>query len=742
MATQFIPPGGLPANTPVGTDGTTLENVSKIADIATAAEGAVQASGGDASATVVTATDTPAAREIAAIAADTVHLDQFRVGGINDTAALTNADNALKAAGRKILRLPPGQTVTADGTADAQTLGDALIYGDGSTLTGAAGFAAHDASDRAAFNLYKTITPEQLSNLHAVCAQSQADGGTTIVKIVLFGDSLLSEGDNQLVSDECAGVLVANAIIAQLQEVYPDAKFQFINRCLGGTTWSQWASTTYGAPEYFGLADGTTLRDSIPTDTALAIGNCGGNDSFGFSPNYLTEFVAYFETRCANASLVFVINSSSSITATTDALTGIDGVQWAYSWIYSYCRVYGYGYVDVDSWVRMRRDGYYPHAVSLQRLTDRDTWLDQAITLDSSGTFTFPDTENASGVAANACTDWHTILAFPANTAQPAAIKFSLGGGGGATYTTTASLSFTGGADANQFSLTVSDGTNADRTFLSEYTAPTAPVFGITIKDHRLRIIAALPSLSKNGFDPTAIGTDQYPSATIGLGFFEIFNVPVVSWRTSYSPYISGLPTGVKLLNIAVADCSRKNPTVMSVRPDLTMYGLYDSTLDAGGNDIAHMTAFGWRETMVPPFEMQDWRPSIASGLTVAGANTATTATINDVPCLKYSDSYHLDIYTGYMTDGASGEVVFDPNRRAWAGYGQSYSWHVYDGTAWSASMYLDPAGNLMTKGGIGAFGKTVITQPALTGTKPTDPIVQQLVNILASNGTLADQTI
>lgn len=44
MATQFIPPGGLPANTPIGTDGTTLENVSKIADISTVADGAVQES--------------------------------------------------------------------------------------------------------------------------------------------------------------------------------------------------------------------------------------------------------------------------------------------------------------------------------------------------------------------------------------------------------------------------------------------------------------------------------------------------------------------------------------------------------------------------------------------------------------------------------------------------------------------------------------------------------------------------
>lgn len=49
MATQFIPPGGLPAGTPVGTDGDTL---STIKDTASLANTAVQKDGGDASATM------------------------------------------------------------------------------------------------------------------------------------------------------------------------------------------------------------------------------------------------------------------------------------------------------------------------------------------------------------------------------------------------------------------------------------------------------------------------------------------------------------------------------------------------------------------------------------------------------------------------------------------------------------------------------------------------------------------
>nr|WP_298798434.1 hypothetical protein [uncultured Acetobacter sp.] len=699
----------------------TGDDAKKVEDIVNAATGAVQVEGGDASSAIVTVPGTPVARKISDIASDTAHLDQYRVAAGSDTVALTNANNGLKNAGRRVLRLPPGQTVTADGSSDAQTLGNALLYGDGSSLDGAPGFAAHDASQRSAFNLYKTITPDNLAEFHAVCARSQADNGVTIVEIVIAGDSLPSEGDNQLVSDECAGVLIANVIGAQVQEIYPAARFQFINRCCAGSGWQNYNDPTFGAPQYFGLANGVTLRDSIPTDAALIIWNCGGNNSFGLVPSDITGSVSYQASRCPSVSQVFVINPSSSITPTTNTTTGIDGVQWAYSWLYSFCRVYGYGYVDVDSWVRMRRDGYYPHAVSLQRLQSRDVWFDAPITLNA-GVFSFPDTENASGVSASACTDFHVILAYPTSTTQPGTAEIRLGGGGGQNYITRAYLGFNGGANANQFSLTVSDGVNPDRTFVSDYVSQTAPVFGITVKDDRLRIIAALPDQSKNGFDPTAIGTDQYPGASIGLGFFEIFNIPVVRWRAAFQPSILNLPTGVKLLNIAVADASRKNPTVMPVRPDLTMYGLYDSTLDAGGNDIAHMNSFGWRETMVPPFEMQNWRPALASGLTVAGATTATTVTINNVPCLKYPDQYHMDIYAGYMSDGASGGVVYNANRRAWAGYMQGYSWHSFDGTSWSTPMYLDDGGNLMLKGGIGFYNtQPPKEQPILTLANATD---------------------
>lgn len=726
---MLLPLLPLHADTPIGQDGATLGAASE------RAAGAVQADGGNASTTVVIADNTPTPRQIAAIAADTAHLDQFRAAGVSDTSALTNANTALKALGRKVLHLPPGATVEADGTSAAQSLGDTLLYGDKTVLDGALGFAAHDWYQRSAFQLYKSILPEQLANLHAVCAQSQADGGQTIVKIITAGDSLLSEGDNPVVSDEVAGVLIANVIIAQLQSVYPAAKFQFINRCLGGTTWNDWASTTEAAAEYFGLPTGTILRDSLPVDAALIIWNCGGNDGFGFVPANFVSAVTYTASRCPNATQVFIVNSSSSITP-SNTWININGVQWAYSWIYSYCRVYGYSYVDVDSWVRMRRDGYYPHAVTLDRIGDRATWFDQPITLDSSGTHAFPATTNNSGVAANACTDFHVMYAFPDSTTTAEAIEIRIGGGDPLTRVY---LGFNGGTSGKAFSLTTDDGTNAERSFVSIYDAPTNPLIGITVRDNRLRVIAALPAQSQNGFDPTGLGSDAYPSASIGLGFFEIFNIPVVRWRTQYAPSVIGLPTGVKLINLAVADASRKNPTVQPVRPDVTMYGLYDSSLGAGGNDIAHMNAFGWRETMVPPFAQQDWRPIIASGIQID--SKLDSPVINNAACLRYGDNYHLDILGGYMSDGASGVVTANGNRRAWTGYVQGYSWHSYDGSTWSTPMYLAPAGNLALTGGIGAFGKTVSTQPALTGTKPTDPIVQQLVNILAANGSLADQT-
>lgn len=707
------------------------------------AAGSVQSSGGDASAAVVTATATPAPRAIEKIAADTAHIDQYRATGLTDTAALTSANSALKTAGRKILQLPPGQAVQADGSSDAQALGDILIYGDGSTLDGATGFAAHDWYHRAAFSLYKTLTPEQLTNLHAVCAQSQADDGQTIVKIVTVGDSLLSEGDNATVSDEVAGVTVANIIIAQLQPIYPAAKFEFINRCLGGSAWSDWDSSTHGAPEYFGLASGTTLQDSTPTDAALILWHCGGNSGYGFAGADFVGAVAHQTARCPNASQVFVIDGTSSVKTTTSPST-LSGVQWAYSWIYSYCVTYGYGYIDVDSWQRMRRDGYYPHAVTLDQIGSKSTWFNQPITLNSSGAFLFPDIKNGSGVSAAACTDWHAMLVLP-NTSSGLEIRL----GSGATPCS-AFLNWTGGSDGKSFALSVSDGVSPNRSITSQYDVPAAPIIGITLKDARLRIIAALPAQSQNGFDPTALANPYSggAGAETGLGFFEIFNVPVVRWRAQSQPQINGLPSGTKLLNLAVADASCKNPTVQPVRPDMTMYELYDSSLNAGGNNDAHMTAFGWREMMLPPFLMQDFRPALPPNYTAPGRSitVGSMQLSSDSPVTG-----SLVLHNQYTP--SQGKLVQTYTSSVANGWGQLIGLFrkadgTYPATALGSGVFysLSPAGasfpSVYTPGSFACWGAQAPTaQPVITGAKPTDPIVQQMLAVFAGCGLAKDGT-
>lgn len=723
MVNQFIPPNGLPSDTLVGDTGNTL------GDIASQSAGAVQANGGDASKTTVTATGTNASRNTNDIAADTAHVAQF--GDATNAATLVTADTALKAAGRTIVNLPPGKSITSTGEASDHALGDVLIYGDGSRLNNVLGFAAHDWYKRRAFTLPKSIYPRHLTKLHALCEQSNSDG-TTIVKIVLAGDSILSQGDDPAVGEECAGFIVANAILEQLQGAYPNAQFEIVNRALGGTTWGSWNSSTLGAADYFGLASGTTLRDSIPTDCGLIIWNCGGNDGFGFAPADFVGSITYQASRCPNMSQVFVINSSSSIKTTNDE-TAVYGVQWAYSWILSYCQVYNYGYVDVDSWIRMRRDGYYPHAVSLDQISDRSSWFNSE-TL--SGGWTFPDVKSIQGVSAANCTDWHVV--FSCTTAQTLEIRLGIGATMCVAY-----LGVAGGTNKNQFTLAIVDGVSAERDLTSQYEVPAAPIIGITLKGNRLRIMAALPAQSQNGFDPANLSTAWSGGADGELGFFEIFNVPVVRWRTRCAPFIGNIPDGTKILNWAVADASTKNPTVMPVTPDVTMYGLYDNTIHAGGNGIVHMNAFGWRETILPPFVQQDWTPIVASGLSCSGvgAKKLDTVNINSVNCLRYGDNYHLDIFGGYMTDGANGTIEYDANRRAFTTYGGNFSWHSYDGSNWKAIQYLDPLGNAFVTGGFGAFGKSVTTQPKITGTAPTDPIVKQLLAALSAAGFVADDT-
>lgn len=591
MATQFIPPGGLPANTPVGTDGTTLEDVSKITDIATVANGAVQADGGDASEVVVTPTGATASRKMQDITADTPYVQAF--SGDNGGAVIQSAVEAI-APGQKLLHFAPGVTVTGDDT-DATAAALARViprgYGAMANVRERAVYAPHLPYPRTP---PKTLRKECLKNTFAALANGETVTG------VFAGDSILSVGANIVTPSASPCDIFENAIMS----ANPTGKFSFQNLAIGGTKWTDLAGSRAPSPWWPNAGNYTTWLAYIiaqaPTFIVLWF---GGNDAGSLSVVAMDSVIKSIQTALPNCDIILCTTYLPSFGST---LFGYDTVAYQQAVMYAqqitrtWAAYRNLGLVDVGRWHQMIRDGFDPCDVTLtQVIPDASTSLTgfgNAITLGSNGTYTFPDVVNDNGVSAAACTDFEVTISVPS---KPTALSFNLSGVNDATGAPSgnACYIFCNGTD---YKVAIEDGTGAHDpiTVTSNVPVPsTGPLyFTICLKNGRLRI-----TTPKTGFTP------DENSNIIGAGYVPIFDQLVPRFGGRFTPAIQGIPGSITIWNLCVADSTRFGGGCAEYMPTHTCEDLYAAKPEAGGTGDYHQNAYGVRDGIGPMVNAQDW---------------------------------------------------------------------------------------------------------------------------------------
>lgn len=747
MATQFIPPGGLPANTPVGTDGTTLETISEKADAS------VQADGGDATNLTVTATGATTSRTEGDRAADRLYVNDFGLTGTTagDTAAFIAANNAVAGDSEAaIIGIAPGTTVNGDGSTDLFSANRVIVSGHGE-LKGFLKKQAHREYLASPIMFAPTVRPEHLINFHNALATGSAN-------VVVVGDSIPSVGANLISTAESPTF----ALIDEIQKQNPNRTINFTNCAVPGSDFGDQWSDTFMPPAWLNNPNKLSCKEYVCSlNPDLLIIYSGGNDGWSINGNakYMQELVTYYQTASnfpsgKIPSIVFCVTFQPSVASSTNDYNTQktqDGITAALTYVRNFAISRGFGYLDFGRWHSIVRDGIDPCELALTRVTPAaGTTLpafSQLLPAPTNNTWFFPACTNDTGVSADNVTDY--LVSFKLET-DPGNFEINLA--------TTDYFS-----NNNLFVLnkngyiyvSYQDGVNSDQlATLTDIPWPTgSSVWTIIVKGSRVRVEYQQPL--DNGWDYSGQGP-----VVGGMGMTAVFDHDVIRFGAPMAPRIN-LGAAVQLTiynlcvgNSTVAQTSGNRTTGQRYRPIVSDYEIYvEDDAHFGGSSAYHLNAYGVRICMAPVIRAQQWgAPSfgvltcssidchgngiVGGNLTVGGTQWVNGVYIgadsygNAGPYIVKSSDGGLQILVNAGTDTPSGSVEICALNKDGS-----------NATQYSIGKFNIKTGSFVAAGPVGANGVTPASKPEITGTKSTDAVVSQLVTALSDLGMVTDST-
>lgn len=732
MAAQFIPPGGLPANTPVGTDGTTLESIKDIPEISQSVEGAVQSDGGDVTNTVAIPHGGTKARAVALLTGSRLGMQDF--SGTTQTDQLVAAENALGSGKRPIQYLDPETEIIADGSQATIDANQTVLLGENCTITGAGRRAVNSEILPPPQMFESNVKPRHLTQFYKACRSGAAT-------VIVIGDSIYSPGGSLATMSESPFFTACSEIMRQ----NPGVKFTFWNMAIGGQNYGGMVSqgdVTTQMPWNDIPAGKTWLEACGDLNPDLVFVHSGGNDGWGLLPSQFNTVHSYFTGLTKVPSLVYGIAYQPSLTSPTNTYNTENtqqGMWWAATYVRSQCIVNDYAYIDELRWQSMCRDGIDPCDLSLTFVTldgstAPATW---GAAVSTKSGWSFPPLLNDNGVSAAACTDWRLGGTFPASGTLPNMITVDLALYGKCQLW----IMFD---SSRNITAKYTDGTTIWTIPCTGVKAQTGDLqFALTLKNNRLQLLV-LPAKANTDWKFNGIGDKQ-----LSLGYETVFDTQIVNYSVPYTPKITTDTDSQMLVDgLWVASSWHITESCRRYRPICTNNWLYKDTPNAGGSDAYHMNTYGVRMLLTPLWTAVNWsyQDAIVS-------NTLDVSDVAQIGDFTFGQQ-KLQRKGASHSTGADGNVSVDytvvdgkPFQINWNARLMSGAVNPDVGNN-GMIMQVGADGSLVygssitAFGGIGAYGiNAPHAQPEITGTKPTDPIVQQLLTTLASLGFVKDST-
>lgn len=675
------------------------------------ASGSVQAAGGDASETLVLASGTVTPRAASARAADDIVVHDFGVTGVasaSDISGLIAADARAVQTGGKILRVAPDVTVLGDGSTGLAAANHAVLLGSADQrILAAPRRAVHPDHYPSASMFPPTIKARHLTNfLNACIAASKTDG---TVRIGVMGDSIMSIATCARTPVDLPWELLCDAV----RKAWPNVKIESYNCAIGGMTWNAMNSdSTPPNPWNPGYAAFTSWRQYVASlNLDLLLLYSGGNDGRGIDVVAMNSLVQFFLGQTHVPSIIFGVTYQPSLGSSTLDYWDIgiqEGIDFSAQYVRSYAQANDYGYLDFGRWHAMCRDGFDPTTISLSRLTpDGENLLawGTPFNLSANQDYDFPDVTSVYNVDANYCTDWSITASL---SPLPGTLSFQLSGAQptwGQPGTNPVFLLFGGANVVVRIQHPYGGYTDYDTGVPVPTVAAGATWglhLGVALQGTRLRISMWSP---QSGIpDPSTSEDNMW----MEKGMITIFDRHVERCGAPYAPHFSfdGQAYKMAVHSLLVADSTKINPDQQRYKPLVTDNELYEFTDAHGGSDAYHLNSEGTRKILGPVIYAQDWAPDVAASpqvSSVAGRTGAIELTAADIDPVNGWQTFLNLQTTGSMVSG-------------------DYFQGKKSVTAWGAS----------------ALG----SQPVITGTKPTDPIVQQLLTTLAAYGFARDGTV
>ncbi|AOW47111.1 hypothetical protein A4S02_10450 [Acetobacter ascendens] len=623
----------------VGNAGNTL------GDAVSQAAGAVQAAGGDASETVSIAKGATTSRVMSDRQADIVSIADF--SGTTVTDQFIAADKA----GRGKITIPAGTDLALDGSDDLSAANHSIPVTDDKTVvngqTNNRGNYVHwSAYGSAPDHFSPTVRPEHLKQAGKAAREN---GKLTFINV---GDSI-----GAVASDPCEISVYPNAIVEMLQRDNPGVEIDYQDFAIGGTTWGNFADTSYASPAWLDPKSGESWQARCArANPDVVVLHWMGNDVPNFDPFQVYAAVNFWESQAKVPDIIFAITYRPSYSNDVDA--GETELQYyteawqrafqaSVGWLKTYCQANGFGYIDFDRYVAVARDGYDPEDVALAMvpaaagtsLPSYESWLTLSSDNYSNAKWEMPHAPSATGTYADECTDASIVCDF--DTA-PGLVVFSLQPAG------TDGIILTGGAvydiglyvwfnDSSGFvTWSYSDGIINPNTTKRTTTIPVPTNISQT-NPFRLCLEAVGARVRMRVFTPftnNPTWTPGYPLFYYGTGLTTICDVliPRTLQTQKYSITASGIGgKNIKFHRICVGDRSQSGPDVHRYVPSTSCYDLY-SEVDGnvqliGGSNAFHMNSQGMRDTQWRAVRDQDWRVwnyeqnPVLQTVSVAGTN-------------------------------------------------------------------------------------------------------------------------
>ncbi|WP_215754651.1 SGNH/GDSL hydrolase family protein [Acetobacter sp. P5B1] len=510
---------------------------------------------------------------------------------------------------RNIIYLDAGSIVDLDGSDELSKANHVIFVGDNVKINNARGQKVHETYLGKPCMFPPTVKLRHLKNF-----QKAAQAGTATVMIM--GDSIGAVAMQPADSEN-----YMFALIEELQIQNVGLKINFINAAIGGTTWRDMDSDEYRAPDWLDPLPAESWKACVARNKPdLLILHCNGNDVPFFNPFYVKNLLKYFEEQPKVPSIILAITHAP----TSSIDTGHEwmkyhtqewqhGLASANGWIRSFAKQSGYGYLDFDRWMLMRRDGVDNDEVALSLVEPNSNssvpaWGQETESKEGN-IWWFPEAVNVNGVSAHSCTDFAHAFSLSENPVQMI-LSLRDGRDPGQLLCVPNAIYISFNDPSGKMSITWSDGVVEDskNKILTNILIPKAwPCeFNIIVKGARVWI-RMLSSFSN---------CDSYNVGELvkyGTGYATLFDGIVTRFGGEWHPSYTFVVPNVKIKTHSLAVGSRVSTTndVPRNMPDKICYDLYKmvggNPSRIGGSNAYHMNAYGVRDILVPVVRHQEW---------------------------------------------------------------------------------------------------------------------------------------